>query len=77
MGEEFFVAEVGAGFEIVEEGADAGEVVGGGELGDGKGEGTAVDVRVRGEGGGTADVEDALRVGLRFEEVDGAAGFLL
>jgi len=34
-------------------------------------------VRVRGEGGGAADVEDALRVGLGFEEVEGGAGLLL
>lgn len=40
--EELFVAEVGAGFEIVEEEADAIKVVRGGKLGDGEGEGATV-----------------------------------
>lgn len=31
----------------------------------------------RGEGGGAADVEDALRIGLGFEEAEGRAGLLL
>lgn len=77
VGEEFFVAaEIGAGFEVVDQGADAGKVVRGGELGDDEGEVAAVEGEVRGEGGGAADVEDALRLGLGFEEVEGAAGFL-
>jgi len=42
VGEELFIAEVGAGFEVVEEAANAIEVVGGGELGDGEGEGATV-----------------------------------
>lgn len=57
MGEEFFVAaEIGAGFEVVDQGADAGKVVRGGELGDDEGEVAAVEGEVRGEGGGAADV---------------------
>lgn len=78
MGEEaMVVAKVGAGFEVVEEAVDSGEVVGGGEFGDGEGEGAAVERGVRGECGGAADIEDALWVGLGFEEREGAAGFLL
>jgi len=34
-------------------------------------------VGVRGEGGGAADFEDALGVGLGFEEAEGGAGLLL
>lgn len=32
---------------------------------------------IRGEGGGAADIEDALGVGLGFEEVEGGAGLPL
>lgn len=42
VAEELFVTEVGAGFEVVKEEADASEVVGGGELGYGEGEGATV-----------------------------------
>lgn len=42
VGEELFVAEVGPGFEVVEEEADAIKVIGGGKLGDGEGEGATV-----------------------------------
>jgi len=34
-------------------------------------------VGIRGEGGGAADIEDALGVGLGFEEVEGGAGLLV
>lgn len=44
VGEEALVAEVGAGLEVVEEGGDGVEGLGAGELGDGDGEGDAVEV---------------------------------
>lgn len=49
VGEEAVVAEVGAGLEVVEEGGDGGEGLGAGELGDGDGEGHAVEVGLGGE----------------------------
>ena len=46
------------------------------EFCDGEG-GSAIEVGVRGEGGGNTDLEDALRVLLRLEEVEGIAALLL
>ena len=67
MGSETLGFEVGArGEEVVEELSDDIEVVGTGELGDGDGEGDAVEVGVRGERSSAANVEDIVGVLFRF-----------
>ena len=76
--EEPLGSEVRSGFEtFLDVAAEAVEVAGGGEFYDGEGEGGAVEVGVRGKGGGGTDLEDALGVLLGLEEVEGGAALLL
>lgn len=77
MGHEALGSEVGAGLELIEEVADGIEVLGVGQLGDGDGEGDAIEVGLRSERGGTTDFQDALWVLLGFEEGESGSGFLL
>lgn len=67
MGDETLRLEIGAGLEVLEELANDVEVVGVGELGDGDGEGDTVEVGLRGEGGGLAELDDAARVFLGLD----------
>lgn len=73
VGKEAFISEVGSGLELLDEETDALEVIKLSELGDGKGEGDAVEVGVGGEGGGPANVEDTFRVLFGFKEGEGGA----
>lgn len=70
--------EVGAGLELLfEELADDVEVIGTRELGDGDGEGDAVEVGVGSEESRAADLKDFVGVLLGLEEGEGGTGFLL
>lgn len=77
MGDEALRSEIRSGLEIFKELADGVEVVGVGELGDGDGEGDPVEVGLRRERGGLADVDDAEGVFLGLDEAEGGSGFLL
>lgn len=68
--------KVGARFEFLQVLADNFEVTGLGELGDGDGEGDAVEVGLGSERSGLADVDDAVGVVLGFKKSERGPGFL-
>ena len=76
MGHESLVLEVATGFELFEKRSNALEVIGVGELGDGLGEDDAVEVVLRRQRGGEADVDDAFGILLGLEERERGSGLL-
>lgn len=66
-------SQIRSSLEVFEELGDSIEVIGLGQLGDGEREDDAVEVNLRGEGGGAADFEDLFGVGFRFQKRKGGA----